>query len=262
MAQLFEREGAPFHGRAVRNEKGQLGYSVFRRPCHRCGGLGGSDKWAHSGWVCFECDGACEVPCDRFVRLYELDELERLNGARDKRRAKIAEQREGRRLAEMARREAERAGVVEAHRDFIERARRWNSPFLDDLINQIEEKARPLSNAQSEAGMKVIERFEEEKARRLAAKHIGVVGERIELELEFRRCLDVGDRWNPFYIWIFRVEGSAVVYKGGWPKAFELVQEPGSKIRVIAEIKEHGFNRKNGEPESIIARPRAVKEAA
>lgn len=28
--------------------------------CPRCGGAGGSDKWAFTGWTCYECGGTGE----------------------------------------------------------------------------------------------------------------------------------------------------------------------------------------------------------
>lgn len=30
--------------------------------CPRCGGAGGSDKWAFTGWTCYECGGTGESP--------------------------------------------------------------------------------------------------------------------------------------------------------------------------------------------------------
>lgn len=35
------------------------------RTCPRCGGAGGADKWAHTGRVCFECNGKGHVPARR-----------------------------------------------------------------------------------------------------------------------------------------------------------------------------------------------------
>lgn len=68
------------------------------RFCSRCGGQGGSQKWDHTGWTCYQCGGSCFGPA-RSVKLYSSSKLEQLNKARDKRRTTLAKQREKQRLA-------------------------------------------------------------------------------------------------------------------------------------------------------------------
>ena len=29
--------------------------------CYRCGGLGGSESWRHTGWTCYQCDGTLQT---------------------------------------------------------------------------------------------------------------------------------------------------------------------------------------------------------
>lgn len=275
--ELFTREGQPFTGRASINDAGRVGYWVRTRTCPRCGGAGGADKWKFTGWTCFECNGAREVPCERFVPLYDAAKLATLTKAAATREANRQRKADERAAAEAARVEAERADIMAAHKDILARMAPWmeTSSFLADMATQVTEKARPLTERQLEAATTACAKFEAEKARREAATHVGTVGERVTLDLTFVRMVDLTrDRFDPvFQIWTFRTaEGCTVVFKGGSPKAFDSIWEkvrpegekpyfrtvPGRTIRIKATIKAHDANRKTGEPETIIQRPAAA----
>lgn len=275
--ELFTRDGKPFKGRAMVDEKGRPGYLVRERPCSRCGGVGGSDKWKFTGWRCFECNMTGVVPCNQFVRLYDADRLATLNKAAATREANRQQKEAERAAAEAARVEAERESVIAAHAEILARMAPWAgvSEFLADMGRQVTENARPLSDRQLEAATNACAKFEAEKARRETAAHVGTVGERVELELSLIRRLDLTrSKFDPvFIIWTFRTpDGNTVVFKGGDPKAFDALYERvkhdgepafkqavmGRTIRLNATIKAHGVNAKTGEPETIIQRPAAA----
>lgn len=58
--------------------------------CSRCGGLGSSEAWAHTGYTCYKCAGD-GITGTKVVPLYSAEKLEKLNATRDKRRKKQQE---------------------------------------------------------------------------------------------------------------------------------------------------------------------------
>lgn len=71
--------------------------------CPRCGGAGGSDKWAFTGWTCYECGGTGESPTPVIEKEYtpeyraKLDERARKRA--EAKRAKQVEEFNNNRLA-------------------------------------------------------------------------------------------------------------------------------------------------------------------
>jgi hypothetical protein len=62
-------------------------YFMVSRPCIRCGGAGGSDKWAYTGWTCYECGGTGQGK-DEIVKEYTPEYEAKLEERRANRRAK------------------------------------------------------------------------------------------------------------------------------------------------------------------------------
>src|SRR5258707_155916 len=81
MVQMFTREG-----RAVQVTEGTKAFSQART-CGRCGGAGGADKWAHTGWTCFDCSGKGTNGTE-LIKVYTAEKLAKLNEAAAKRNAK------------------------------------------------------------------------------------------------------------------------------------------------------------------------------
>lgn len=272
--QLFTREGKAHTGRVFKNAKDQPGFLVLRK-CGRCGGVGGSDKWKHTGWTCYECGGKGDKGIHDFIRLYDADKLASLNATQAKRDATRARKAAEAAAVEAARIERERGEVMAAHKDILARMAPWtgSSAFLADMSAQVAERAKPLTERQLEAATNACAKMEAEAARRAAAAWIGTVGERVTLNLTYLRHIDLTEPYfgaPTFIIWVFRNEdGSSVVFKGGYPKAFyglemETVEgerriKKGAAIRLKATVKKHDRNRKTGEPETILQRPAVVK---
>lgn len=98
--------------------------------CNRCGGAGGSDQWAYTGWECFECCGTGRSNRPRIVKEYTPEYWAKLEARREEKARKWAEEhadeiaaekaeqerREAERAAEEARREAERLAEIERNR--------------------------------------------------------------------------------------------------------------------------------------------------
>lgn len=275
MEQLFKRDGSPAKTQST-DDKGRP-VILTLRPCGRCGGAGGSDKWIRTGWTCFDCGGKGNRGHYDRERLYTADQLAKLNATKAKRDATRKAKQEAAAKAEADRIDAERAQVIADHKELLGRMRGWNDPFLGDLVAQIEVRAKPLSEKQLAAVQEKLDRLEAERARLNAAHHVGQEGERLELDLTFVRSIDLPDYgFGPFYLSIFRTDdGSTVTYKGPRWNPFDLPTETrgegrdryrvildGSKVRVRATVKEHRQNRKTGEPETVIARPKTLQIAA
>lgn len=62
--------------------------------CSRCGGAGGSDKWALTGWTCFECGGTGVRNKPLIFKEYTPEHEAKLKAQREKRQAKLQAQRD------------------------------------------------------------------------------------------------------------------------------------------------------------------------
>ena len=110
---------------------------------------------------------------------------------------------------------------------------------------------RSLARAE-ERLLKAKERREERIAGdRATSRHVGTVGERIELTLHCEKVFEFASQFGMTYINICRDEsGNVVVYKGS--NGFE----EGETLRVKATIKSHG--ERDGVAQTFIARPKAI----
>lgn len=195
----FTREGEE-HKLVGRDGKDRP-YTVLARCCGRCGGAGGSEKWAMTGWSCYDCGGKGYSPKgDAKARLYTAEELAKLNSVRDARRAKKVE---AHRIATEARLAEEDAGkraradmlaadpfyadlkelmdsFVEYDQDSGEITRDRTPDFLRDMFKQIEH--RDLSEKQQAAVQKFIDTRKSQKAKARESRHLGEVGERLKFE--------------------------------------------------------------------------------
>jgi len=89
MTEYFTRDGSPYPAKVGRVTYGRnddkTGFGAYLpRVCGRCGGLGGADKWKHTGWTCYQCNGSGRGE-PRFTPAYTREQLDRLNAAAAKR---------------------------------------------------------------------------------------------------------------------------------------------------------------------------------
>lgn len=287
MTTLFNRSGVE----RKPNSKDEKDNPLFKskQHCTRCGGAGGADKWGqqgtNTGWTCWRCGGSTIDPNPLIEKLYEADKLAKLNEAQAKRDATRAAKAKAAAEAEAERVVREKADVRAAHKPLLDRMKALvceeklsdTEGFLGSMWAQVTVKARALSEKQTEALTASLDRIEAENARKTRADFVGVVGEKVELVLHFRKIISLGDQFRPFYIVLFRTDdGSEVVYKGGSPHAcgietvwneadrsWEWPKE--STVHLKATVKAHEYNERFNEPQTLIQRPKVIdqkKEAA
>ncbi len=252
--------GSPARGRLLQGTKNARGLAKAKyvAACSRCGGAGGADKWAHTGWSCFDCAGTGAGP-ERTATIYTPEAYEKLEA----RRAKAAEKK---RLAEEAAEAERRAPYLawatrNAHvlAQISEHSKRSRMDYDPQLVDRIEADGRKFVISPDWMIDSAIERilraavYADIKA---ASGHVGEVGKRLDLRLTCEKVLSFGDQYQPFYIALLRDEaGNRIVYKGGRPFLGE--GETGS-FRVT--VKEHG--ERDGEKQTVVARALCLDPAS
>lgn len=76
--------------------------------CPRCGGMGGSDKWAYTGWTCYDCGGSGRARKPEIIKVYTPEYRAKL----DERARKRAEKKQAERVAEF---NANRLGIAQKY---------------------------------------------------------------------------------------------------------------------------------------------------
>lgn len=195
-------------------------YFMISRPCIRCGGAGGSDKWAYTGWTCYECGGTGQGK-DEIVKEYTPEYEAKLEERRAKRRAKWE--------AEHAEEIAEAKAKEEARIKEQEEA----------------EKARLAEEA----------RIKAEKAK---SQYIGNKGDKLELEVTYLKSawFEVrsfsGYGVDLMYIHQFRTaDGNKLIWKTG--KGLGDLEE-GKQITLRGTVKDH--NVYDDEKQTVLTRCR------
>lgn len=281
MVTLFTRAGVEQKPNGT-NEKGA---PVFRskKTCSRCGGLGGADAWAHTGWTCYRCGGNGIDPNALVEKLYDAEKLVKLNATKAKADAKRATVKAEKAAEEKARAERERNEVRSSHKDLIDRLVRLagdkitEEGFFQSIHDQVMVQSRYLSERQVEAVTNSLDKIEVEIARREAATHIGSVGETREFTLTLVKVTSYGSQYDlggvKYYCTFKDENGCKVLYKGTSPQSLGMVGRydmsdnsysytVGQTIRVKAKIKEHSYNKYTEEPETVIQRPKALEVVA
>lgn len=191
---LYDRQGAVRVPNAVTGKTKAPAYS-YQSACYRCGGAGGADKWAHTGWTCYLCGGSGRGSI-QVARLYTAVELAKLNDRADK----VAAARQAKALAAAAALEAERllrrdafiaenaAGLAQLDELAVEDDYKtsinpdpYGEPykFWREFKADIIRRATPLTDKQKAMiGGAYAIMVAAQDARRVA-HHVGKVGERI-----------------------------------------------------------------------------------
>lgn len=275
MHTLFSRSGEALAPNS-RDEKGKP-LHVRDRTCWRCGGLGGSEKWRHTGWTCFRCGGSGKDPTRDQIKLYDAEQLAKLDAAKAKRDAKKAAARAEAARIEQERRDAERAEIISDNQGFLDRIdaelAHGHSDFLQSVRDRIAEQAKDPSDVQVQKVNEIIERNEAERARLAAARHVGEIKERrvFELTLIHTQSRLVSEYPHIYSHWsLFTDENGCKIACKSAPHVIGLRLEvpeggkwddrcyiKGSKVRVKATVVEHTTD-KRGEPVTYINRPKAA----
>lgn len=231
-------------------------------PCSRCGGHGGSEKWAYTGFTCFECGGLGYRNRTRSVTVYSPDRYAKLESARARRAATLAAKKaqDAEALAKI-RQEAHARHVAafeEAHPGFADRLRSYveSNEFLADLYTKLTESRGWLTDAQVAAAETAMERVERARATRYVEANIG---ERVTLTLTVERVIipDSTGYYSipPSWTYICRdSEGRAIIYRG----RSEAMPLKGETAKVVATVK--GFNVFRETRQTAIMRPKRAKQ--
>lgn len=178
MTQLFYRNGKMFNGTPSFVSATRTTISE-RSVCGRCGGAGGSDKWAHTGWTCYQCNGSGKG-ARHDTPLYTQEKLDKLNAiATRKSNAKQAAHEL--KVAQMQQEtDARRAAFEAQHADVLRwlRAIEAHEGFLFDMCDLAARRAA-WSEAQTTAIYAARERALERERVTLASQHVGNVGDRL-----------------------------------------------------------------------------------
>jgi|GEM_PF-2891037 len=233
-------------------------------PCSRCGGQGGGQQWAFTGYVCFECGGHGFRDRTRTCRLYSAARYAKLASARAKRTATLDAKRA---VAEEARlkqrnewRDEKIAEFNAAHPGFAERLRlrMEGNTFLADLHRKLTEEYGCLSDAQVEAAEKAIER-----AIIAAASSFidGEIGDRVKIALTVEHIIipdaESGSLIPPSRTYLCRdATGNKVVYRG----RSDAMPRKGETSTLVATIKD--FSNYKGTKQTTIARPAKPRDNA
>jgi hypothetical protein len=187
--------------------------------CERCGGMGGHDKWAYTGWTCYECGGSGLVN-DKW-KVYTPEYEEKLNARREARRQKYLEEH----AEEIARKEAERIAKEEAKAE-----------------------AERLAKEEAERQAK------EEAERKTRSQYIGEIGGKVDMELTYDHTAwweqpsYAGFGTDTMYLHCFRDNNENLIV---WKTSKAIGKytdekltnwecpEKGQKVKVKGTIKEH-----------------------
>lgn len=236
------------------NKKGNQGHYYVEVVCSRCGGLGGSDHWKHTGYTCFRCNASTRRNSQgRFldpssplrIPFYSLEKLQSLQNAAAKRYQKKAD------LAE-----AKEKAFLEEYGDLLECGEYYSkySPFIKSVITQAKQKLVLTSNQESA----LIRSFV--NAQKIALKEqqktndfIGKIGERIEHFVESVKVIGFQGNYGPFYINIFKDNsGNTLVYKGSSP------YNEGFKGIIKFTVKDHEVY--NEKKQTVISRMKTISK--
>lgn len=240
MAELFTRHGKQHTGPYSTGPKGAAFYTRPRM-CGRCGGAGRSDKWARTGYTCFDCGGA-RTRGTETVKLYTADRLAKLNAAKAKADAKRQAAADAKAEAEAAASAARRDAFLAKHGDLIESAKGYKDEFIRDVIDRAVERCEMTDNQAAAVAAAVARKVAEADAR-VASNHVGYVGERLTLAVTVERVASFerpafNAPWTTTVVNIVTMRdaaGNAIVSKG------RFYADKGERLTIKATVKEHSI---------------------
>ncbi len=274
MAQLFTRDGKPAPAGAPVLGAGKP-YFMQTRPCTRCGGLGGSEAWRHTGWTCYQCGGNGKGD-DVAVRLYTAEQNAKLDAAQAKRNAKKQAEADAAAAVHRAEADLRRAGFQAEYADVLPWLRAEVAKlearqevgsgraegFLPDMLRRADTDAL-WTPAQGAAVRSSKAKTEAAERVRAASRHVGDKGARLDLRVTVERVRDF-TRQHPVAYWqsqtVYVVtmrdaEGNCLVSKSSSFTAAE-----GASLRIRGTVSAHDEFR--GEKQTQLIRVQDVEKAA
>ena len=136
---------------------------------------------------------------------------------------------------------------------------KYNEGFFGSLAKSLDDYGK-LSEKQIQAVLKCVEQQAERKiqfdairdAKKASSKHVGEIGQRMELVLTCEHVIEFDSQFGLMHICLMRdAEGNRVVYKGS-----KYLLDKGETQTFKATIKDH--SERDGELQTLIARPVAI----
>ena len=246
MTELFTRHGSLHTGFVATDSKGKP-FFTRNRKCSRCGGAGRSDKWARTGFTCFDCGGLGHRGTEN-VALFTQAELDRLNAAQAKRNATKQAKFQAAQAQAQAEADARRDSFLAEHHDLLSRAALFVE--RDEFVRDVHAKAMArfaMTDGQAVALANAIDRIVARDAQKAASKHFGKIGERFTADVKVERIASFPTAFGVKHIVTMRDHaGHCIVSKGSFHA------ERGEELTIKATVKEHGEFR--GELQTIVQR--------
>lgn len=258
---LFTRNGREVTTNIRRNSKGP--YTLEPRACGRCGGAGGADKWKHTGWKCFDCNGSGEhINGPSVVRLYTAEQLDKLNARKAKTDATRLAKAKAKADAAQAAADARREDFLTAYGDLLARMERHapKSEFVADVLARAMQRFE-MSEKQIDAVVASMDRADERERLRAGSDHVGQIGGRIETAVTVERTHTF---YRPSFsgfgdeavniVTMRTAEGNAIVSKSS-----SFAAAKGDAFTIRATVKEHSSY--NGERQTLVQRVKVLRAA-
>ena len=240
---LSETDNARVHvGKA-----GKSGYVTRQENCSRCGGQGGSNAWAYTGWTCYRCMGKCTEAVTR--RVFTADRLNVLNinaqKKQDKRVAAAAVAAGHKRTAFIA--------WAKPHGKVIGAILTGKGNFFDDLASKLRSHLT-LSYKQMAAAVRIVEQSAQRATQDGSSVHVGEIKERIEFEAQVEFTKEFDGYYGTSTMIKFRdLRGNVLT----WFKSDFSNLQRGDRVAVKGTVKKH--DEYQGTKQTILTRCKVTK---
>lgn len=247
---LFSRTGTRYTA-----PEGTKAITVNRK-CVRCGGAGGSDRWAFTGWTCYRCAGNGIDPNPETVKLYTAEQNAKLDAAALKRNAKKEAAALEKLAAEQAAAAAKQEAFAAANGDVLAwlKANAENS-FAASLLDSLKWNGA-LSARQIEVVRERIVKDAERKAVAAGSTFVGAVKDRREFTATVQNVLlcEPGQYGVLAITTLVDTEGHILVVKSTSWRA-----EKGEVLTFKASVKGHTEFR--GAKQTVLERVKVLEAA-
>lgn len=257
--------------------------------CPRCGGLGGGDQWAFTGWTCYECGGTGESHKPQIIKKYTPEYEAKLQAQR----AKRAEKRRLERVEEFKSnlpKLIQDKGFNEAGKVYVAVGDTYN---IKDQLREAGAKWKPALNSwvftEDPTEFATVELTAEEcldfyedsgyvswkslnyteliksklpKEEAVVSEYIGTIGDKLDAQVTFIKCFSYERNafrgWGTEIVRIYKftdANGNILI----WNTTAWLEVEEGKQYQLTGNIAEH--KEYAGDKQTILKRCK-VKEVA